>query len=247
VEPAIVPVAIVPEQAPLAELIAQALMNRPELAENRALIGATLERWRSAKMGPLVPNLQLSLDAGGFGGGPNAFFGNFNGRQDFAIAAIMELKNFGLGDLALMRERRSQYNQAVIRQSGIQADVVAEVAQAFSVSYARLRELPAAQRAVVAARESFRLNEQRIRRAPEQARPIELLQAEQALAKARNDYLKAVADWGGGQFRLYTALGNPPLCALESMVTIPVKESTIPAPPSNADQLPKPKPIEPEK
>src|SRR5262245_26370978 len=64
VEPALVPIALIPEQTPLAELLVQALTNRPELAENRALINASLERWRAAKIAPLVPRLQLGYAAG---------------------------------------------------------------------------------------------------------------------------------------------------------------------------------------
>jgi DNA-binding NarL/FixJ family response regulator len=56
----IVPIALVPEQLPLAELPAQALNNRPELLESRACITATLERWRAAKVSPWVPKVQLS-------------------------------------------------------------------------------------------------------------------------------------------------------------------------------------------
>jgi outer membrane protein TolC len=100
---------------------------------------------------------------------------------------------------------------------------VAEVVAAFRVAYARRRALTAAQQAVEAARESYRLNEQRVRRAPEQGRPIELLQAVQALARARLDYLFTVADYNRAQFRLYTAMGNPPLCALDTAAQVSVE------------------------
>jgi outer membrane protein TolC len=230
-EPAVVPVALVPEQVPLPELLAQALSNRPELAANRALIVAALERWRAAKVAPLVPNLRLAYAAGGFGGGRNDFLGNFDGRSDFSAMAVWQLRNFGLGDRALQRERHSQYAQAAFRQAAIEATVASQVVAAFSVAFARRRELAAAQRAVAAARESYRLNEERIRRAPEQGRPIELLQAIQALARARQDYLQVVADYNRAQFRLYTALGNPPLCALNSAAQVAVSEPTAPPTP----------------
>ena len=59
-EAAVVPIALVPEEMPLADLLSQALAGRPELAESRALIAAALERWRQAKVDPWVPNLRLS-------------------------------------------------------------------------------------------------------------------------------------------------------------------------------------------
>jgi outer membrane protein TolC len=240
VEPALVPIAVVPEQAPLGELIAQALTNRPELAENQATIAAALERWRGAKLAPLVPNLRLSYAAGGFGGGLNSYFGDFDGRHDFAVTAFWELKNFGLGNLAMTRERLAQYAQTQFRQAQIEARVAAEVVAAFRVAYFRRQQLAAAQRAVEAARRSYQLNEARTRRAPEQGLPIELLQAIQALYNARRQYLQVVADYNRAQFQLYTALGSPPLCALDSAVRLPTTESTVPAGPGPTPPLPRP-------
>jgi outer membrane protein TolC len=96
---------------------------------------------------------------------------------------------------------------------------------------------------VAAARDSYRLNEERVRRAPEQGRPIELLQAIQALARARQDYVQLIADYNRAQFRLYTSLGNPPSCALESIKAIPIKEPVIPEKTPAAELAPPPKPL----
>lgn len=243
IDPAVVPVAVVPEEMRLTNLLELAIANRPELAENRAVIAATVERWRAARLAPLLPELRLDYAAGGFGGGENEFFGAFKGRSDFAATALWQLQNFGLGNLALTRERHAQYAQATFRQGAIEAQVAAQVVTAFSVAFAQRQELAVAQREVVAARESFRLNEDRIRRAPEQGRPIELLQAIQALAQARHDYLRVVSEYNRAQFRLYTALGNPSLCALDSMATIPISEPTVPPKPAPDEQLPQPRTI----
>jgi outer membrane protein TolC len=228
VDPAVVPIALVPEEMPLADLLSQAIANRPELAENRATLAAVVEIWRAAKLAPLVPTLRLSYGAGGFGGGVNEFFGDFDGRGDFAATIVWQLQNFGLGNQAMIRERHSQFSQAAFRQASIEARVASQVVSTFSVAFARRQELASSQREVAAARESYRLNEDRVRRAPEQGRPIELLQAVQALAQARLDYLTVVADYNRAQFRLYTALGSPPACALEASTTIPTSEPTVP-------------------
>ena len=214
-EPAVVPVALVPEETPLADLLTAAVANRPELAENRAQVAAVLESWRAAKVAPWVPSLRLAYAAGGFGGGTNDFFGDFGPRSDFSASVVWQLQNFGLGNHALTRERRSQYAQAVFRQTSIEARVAAQVVAAFRTAFARRQELAAARREVEAARESYRLNEERVRRAPEQGRPIELLQAIQALAQARLDLLLVTADYNRSQFRLFVALGRPPACALD--------------------------------
>lgn len=227
-EPAVAPIALVPEQLPLEELLTQAIANRPELAENRAVIAATLEAWRAAKIAPWVPNLRLSLAAGGFGGGVNDFFGDFNGRNDIALTAVWQLQNFGLGNRAIIQERHSQYAQASFRQASTETKVAAQVVSSFRIAFAKKYELAAAQREVAAARESHRLNEARVRKTPDLARPIELLQAIQALAQARLDYLQVVADYNRAQFRLYTSLGNPPMCALDRASPVRITEPTVP-------------------
>lgn len=241
-EPTLVPLAIVPEEICLHDLVTQALGNRPELAENQSVAEAALQRWRAAKVAPWLPQLRLALAAGGFGGGRNSFFGDFDGRSDVIAGAVWELKNLGLGDRGLIKARRSEYAQVVFHQAGVEAQVTREVIAAFEAAFARRRALEVAQRAVVAARESYRLNEVRIRRAPEQGRPIELLQAIQALAHARQNFLQVIAEYNRAQFRLYTALGNPPLCALDVAAPLPVTEPpTPPAEPREEAPPPRPK------
>lgn len=242
VEPALVPMRIVPEGIPLSDLVAQALAGRPELAESRAVILAALARWRAAQVAPLVPNIRVGYTAGGFGGGRNGFFGNFNGRGDAVALAQWELSNLGLGDLAVMRERQSRYAQAVFSQHGLASTVAAQVVASYSTADVARRELAAAQEAVRSARESYIQNEIGVRRAPGQFRPIELLQAIQALARARQDYLRVVVEYNRAQFRLFTALGHPPLCALQDTTEVPISEPTVPPEPKASEPLPPPKP-----
>lgn len=235
VEPALVPVRLVAEDLPLPELIGQALAARPELAENRAVILAALQRWRAARVSPFVPTLRLGVTGGGFGGGRNSHFGNFDGRSDAVALAQWELLNLGLGDLAVMRERESRYAQAVLQQHGLAATVATQVVAAYQQAAVLQRELTAAQEAVRAAAESYRQNEIGVRRAPAQFRPIELLQALQALTRARQDYLRVVVEYNRAQFRLFTALGTVPLCAMDQSKEIPVAVSTVPPrPPAEA-------------
>lgn len=221
VEAALVPLTMVPEQVPLGELIVHGLRNRPELAEHRAFIEASLEKWRSAKVAPWVPELRLLYNGGGFGGGPNSYFSDFDWRGDAAALAYWKLDNFGLGNRAVVRERQSQFAQTNFRLMTVENAVAAQIAAARGVADARRQELTSALAALTAARESYRLNLDRARRAPDQGRPIELLQAVQALERTQSDYLHVIADYNRAQFRLYAALGNPPQCALDQMTAIP--------------------------
>src|SRR5260370_6094611 len=58
-------------QTPVEELVREALNNRPELAENQALVRAAVERVRTAKYRPCLPNLVLHYNWGDFGGSPD--------------------------------------------------------------------------------------------------------------------------------------------------------------------------------
>jgi len=79
--------------------------------------------------------------------------------------------------------------------------------------------------AVTKGLESLRLNMLNIRRGaglPAATRPIEVLQPIQALAQARADYLNAVLAYNRAQFRLYRAIGQPPLLPLNAPQPVPV-------------------------
>ena len=57
---------------------------------------------------------------------------------------------------------------------------------------------------------------------PAATRPIEVLQPIQALAQARADYLNAVLAYNRAQFRLYRAIGQPPLLPPNAPQPVPV-------------------------
>ena len=56
-------------------------------------------------------------------------------------------------------------------------------------------------------------------------------------------FFAAVADYNRAQFRLYTALGNPPLCSLNNAVAIPMEVETVPHVPQREEEGPQPRPI----
>jgi outer membrane protein TolC len=143
-------------ERPLEELVSLALSNRPELAENQALVRVAVERVRTAKWRPLMPNVVVNYSAGGFGGGPDpnppiftpptrpgevlrvtnqAGWGpsgrisNFSGRSDFDVTLVWRLQNLGLGNLAELREQEAASRQASLRLVQVRDLVVAQVVQ----------------------------------------------------------------------------------------------------------------------
>src|SRR5207302_944948 len=127
---AVVPISLVAADTPLDTLVATGLLNRPELAESHALVLAALARWRQARVGPLLPRLEITYFAGDFGGGVNDEVSHFSGRGDGTAQAVWQLHNLGFGDVAQARLRRSQYNQANYHVLEVQAQVAAEITAA---------------------------------------------------------------------------------------------------------------------
>ncbi|MBI1914106.1 MAG: TolC family protein [Planctomycetes bacterium] len=202
-----VPVCLVDESVPLPDLVAQGVSSRPEVAQNRALVEATLQRLRQEKWRPFLPAVEVGTSAGGFGGGRNAFFGNFDGRNDFDALLVWELRNLGFGNLALQRERASQLRQAGLTAEQVRDTIVAEVARAYHQVHYRRQQVDAARTQAKAAAEALPLNFKGIQE--ETLRAIEAQQAVQALASAQGLYLAAILDYNRAQFQLLRAIGQP--------------------------------------
>jgi outer membrane protein TolC len=243
-EPSVVPVVIVPLDQRIDELVAIGLMNRPELTESRALIAAAIARWRQARTGPFIPRLQIGYLAGDFGGGRNDDMSNFNGRGDGTAAAIWELHNLGAGDVHRARERRAEVNEANFHLTEVQARVSAEVAAAAKVARSRLRSLDDAQSGVKEAQETWRrLSAASYGLANPKENLLDTLAplvAIQTLAQARSQYLNQVVEFNKAQFRLYAAMGQPPVCSVDAATPVPVEVPAAPAPPSTSELLPTP-------
>jgi outer membrane protein TolC len=194
--------------APLPALLAQGVASRPELAEHRALVNATLERLRQEQWRPWFPTMQVGFSAGGFGGGEGSFFGNFDGRTDLDALLVWELRNLGLGNRALQRERVSQHLQAQLAAEQIRDTIASQIARAYYQVHFRQRQIEAARAQVKAAAEAVPLNFKGI--IGGDLRAIEGQQSVQTLAFARSRYLSAVIDHNRAQFQLLRALGLPP-------------------------------------
>ncbi len=206
-EPTVVPVELVGEGEPLAELLATGLSNRPELAESRHLVGEAVHRYRREKYAPLLPSAFLAASYSGFGGGQGSTIDNFGDRFDFDAAAYWELRNLGFGDGAAREEARARYQQARLHNLQIMDRVAREVIEAHAQVQARRQQIAVAETGILAAADSYQRNMERIRAG--EGLPIEVLQSIQALDQARREYLRSVVDHNEAQFRLHRALGWP--------------------------------------
>ncbi len=213
-EPAETVFRLVDDDVPLDDLIAQGWRCRPELAQARELVEAAVLRLKQAKLRPFVPSLAVTYSGGGFGGGTGSSFGGFSTRGDAAVSLFWDLRGLGLIDRGVIRQAQAGRHTADIDLVRAQAQVANDVVAAYKARLAASEAMDDARESVTEALQSLELNLTNIRGGgglPAATRPIEVLQPIQALAQARTDYLLAVLTYDRAQFRLYRAIGRPPL------------------------------------
>lgn len=194
------------------ELIVIGLTHRPELAESQAIVKATLTKLKQAKLRPFIPSLAFRYSGGGFGGGPNGFFGNFEGRSDADVNLYWQLQGLGLADRAIKKRSEAENRASALELMKTQDRVAADIAAAHRQLMATIRRREFAEKAIPDAQASVRENFEAIRQGAGLRggiRAIETLQPIQALAQAELDLLEAVVNENRSQVRLYYALGQP--------------------------------------
>jgi outer membrane protein TolC len=215
IDRAIVPAAIVCDNVSLKELIATALLQRPELKERQTVIREALLALDRARALPFAPTVLVGFSAGTFGGGNNLSppeMGNFASRTDFDVVAYWTLRNLGVGNRALIREAASRVQSENYRMVQVLDQVRDEVAEAYARTRARFAQIGTSEQAVTTAQQAFTEDLTRIR--GREGLPIEVLDSMRLLGQGRNDYLNAIIDYNRAQFELYVAMGEPPASAL---------------------------------
>jgi outer membrane protein TolC len=213
VEEKVVPAPIVPDPIPLEQLLAIALLQRPELGEWQTVVREALLALDGAKLLPFSPNLIVGLSGGDFGGGgplaaPEPRFGNFGTRNNFDAVAYWTLQNLGCGNLALVKTAASRIGLADLEKLRVLNLVRREVADAYVRTHARFLQIDSAETAIRTGQAAF--NEDFRRILGGLGRPIELLESLRLLGVARNAYLDAIVEYNQAQIDLYVALGKPP-------------------------------------
>jgi outer membrane protein TolC len=237
----VIPAQLVPDPIPLPELLALAILNRPELQERQAVIRQALLALKGARVLPFSPTVILGLSYGGEGGGSNLVhqipgtdpfslgdprFGRFAERLDFDAVLFWTLQNLGVGNAAQIRLARSRLGIAQLQFVERLDRVRAEVANAHARVHARFAQIATAERAVREEMDAFRADTIGVR--GNIGLPIELLESLRLLARAREAYLNAIVDYNEAQLELYVALGQPPADALARPVPVGAPPSALP-------------------
>ncbi len=221
-DPWCIPRGIVPDSIGLPELVAMALLQRPELAERRAAIQRALLDLNGAKLLPFSPNVVVGFSAGTFGGGSNLVtpvFGDFANRTDFDAIAYWTLQNLAVGNRAIINAASARYDISNLEQLAVLNRVRSEVASAHARTLARFAQIGINEKAVRTGQDGFREDFERIR--GREGLAIEVLDSLRLLARARMEYLAAIIDYNRAEFELYVALGQPPASALARSIHLP--------------------------
>ena len=206
------PIALINENDDLNQLVQTALANRPEVASAGVAIREAQTRLRQERARPLLPLISAGLSLGTFGGGSDLVayrFDHFGGRTDFDVLAVWSLQNFGLGNRAVNNRVRSEINQAFAEQDRVINRVRDEVAEAYGLIADRRREVEVARQRVRISQRGFQEELERSKHL--QGRPIEVLHSLNQLIAARQAFVQASVRLNQAQFRLFVALGQPPI------------------------------------
>lgn len=242
----VVPAPLVPDPVPLADLLAVALLQRPELAARRSQVREMLYELSLAKVLPFSPNVILGFSAGGFGGGsdlvstpPNTAprFSNLDGRADFDVAVFWTFRNLGVGNVALVRGADSRVKQMRLRELETVNLVRAQVAESHARVAARYLQIDATEKAVRAGTEAFSEDFARIKAGA--GLPLEVVDSLRLLGRARYDYLDTIIDYNRAQIQLWVSVGQPPANALAR----PVPADLVPPPVIEVQPGPRPFPV----
>jgi outer membrane protein TolC len=231
-EPPYLPVTVIHPGMTIDELIPIGLTSRPEHAQHQAVVQATLTRLKQEKLRPLIPSLAVrststvpsgSMGYGIFGGGVNGTYSEFDPRLDIDVQLMWQFQSLGLGNVALVRGRKAEYQAALLDLFRTQDRVAAEVSTAFSQARSAAERVNDAEPAL---REAIELANKSVaelgqtRRIGDSLilllRPQEAVAAVQSFAQAAQDFFTAVSDYNRAQFRLYRALGHPANCLLNA-------------------------------
>ena len=183
------PVSMVDTSAGLDSLVFQAIHSRPEMRQLSSSVNAANRLVQAEHMRPLLPNINVGGSGGGFGGGTGSELNGLDGRFDFDVVLAWQLKNLGVGNRALRKERNSQLRIAHMQLIQINDQITNQVTAAWHETMANLQTLDLAQDSLDDAADAMSKTIDRIRGL--QGDPLELIQSLQAMAASRLNYMNS--------------------------------------------------------
>ncbi len=188
-------------------------------------------------MRPVLPTVAVGYSAGTLGGGSNLqqapfnvpqTFGAFGARTDFDAMALWTMENFGVGNVALWRQRRAQRDQNVYKRVATINLLREQVASAHALSTAGRQEIEVARKQLANAEAGYIEELRRVQGG--EGLPIELIDNLMRLVRARVELIQVTARYDKAQFDLFVALGQPPTLALPNAQSLVAQPNAQPNP-----------------
>jgi outer membrane protein TolC len=201
------PLTLVKRETALDALVAQALASRPELRQSEAVGASARRHAQGATYGPLVPTLGARADFYGLGGGQSGDWGNFDDGQDYFVGLSWRIGPGGLFDGGRRRAATAREQTSQLESLRLRDEVTRQVVEAQARANSLTDQIALAQQTMASAEETLKLSQQRKEFGV--GAVLETIQAEQEYARARQEYLRVLAEHNAAQFRLRAALGQP--------------------------------------
>jgi outer membrane protein TolC len=205
-EPGLEMLMLFPTNAPLDQLVQQALRSRPDLKESLQLAEAARQSRNAALYGPWVPTVGAQVYAGAFGGGPDNGPSAFGDAQEYILGAGWRIGPGGLLDFPRIRASKARLESANLKAEKRKDAVVRQVVEAHTLLRSLADQIAAARKNLATADETLRLTRERKQFGI--GIVLEDIQAQQELTRAREDFVTAVAEFNTAQYSMLHAVGH---------------------------------------
>ena len=197
---------LVPTNAPLQQLVEQALQDRPEFKQSEALVAAATAEKKGAVYGPLIPSLGAQVFGGGMGGGPDGGPSTFGGEADYMVGASWRIGAGGLFDPGRTRAAKARLAASELSHSRLKDVVTAEVVTGLTRAQSLADQIVLSEQKVASAHETVVLTRERKQYGV--GIVLEDIQAQQDLTRARGDYVTTIAEYNKAEYGLSRAIGS---------------------------------------
>ena len=205
-ESEMVPITLVDTNAAMGALVAQALHQRPELEQNRALVEAANSSKNGALYGPLVPIVGGQAYLGGLGGGMDNGPHRFGDSEDYMVYAGWRIGPGGLFDFSRRHLAEAQLESGRLAAEKVKDAVMREVVTGLTRVRSEADQLSSAKETLLLATQAEQLAEQRKEFAV--GAILEDIQTQQDLTHARNQLVTIIAEYNKAQYALQKAVGG---------------------------------------
>ena len=202
----VVPLSIISTKELLGDLVAQALVARPEPKQSSALLNAAQHAKNGAIYGPLIPTVGGQGFFGGLGGGMDSQTGHFGESEDYVASVSWRVGPGGLFDFGNIHSQQARLRGAALSADKVSDQVANEVIAGQTRVRSLAEQIASAKQSLADAEEALRLGKERKEFGVGVV--LETILAEQDLARARNDYINIVTDYDKAQYALLRALGR---------------------------------------